>query len=205
MQWYNTSMKRAMIMKAQFISSSAHFAQLPAPQGNEFCVMGRSNVGKSSFINHVFENRGLARVSKKPGKTTLANCYAISDGSTWIDLPGYGFANAPKGEQVRWNFLIEEYCEKRTNLRGCIWLLDIRHAGLPVDMQAMQWFNARKMHMFPVLTKSDKLSKQEIAKRMTSFMQLLGLSEAPLCYSITRPACREEFWTRFKHWQSSCA
>jgi GTP-binding protein len=193
-----------MNMKARFLCSAARYAQLPAAQGNEFCVMGRSNVGKSSFINHVFEDRGLARVSKRPGKTTLANCYGINDGTTWIDLPGYGFAHAAKGEKVRWNFLIEDYCEKRTNLRGCIWLLDIRHAGLPVDMLAGQWFASRKMRVFPVLTKSDKLSKQEITKRVTAFVQLLGLSQEPLCYSITQPACRGEFWMHFKQWQSSC-
>ena len=193
-----------MNMKARFICSAARYAQMPASQGDEYCVMGRSNVGKSSFINHVFENRGLARVSKRPGKTTLANCYEINDNTTWIDLPGYGFALAAKGEKVRWNLLIEEYCEKRTNLKGCIWLLDIRHAGLPVDMLALQWFAAQKMRVFPVLTKCDKLSKQENARQVTAFMRLLELSEEPIRYSITQPACRGEFWMRFKQWQSSC-
>jgi GTP-binding protein len=203
MQWYNTSMKKPESLQARFICSAERSEQLPAAQGDEFCVMGRSNVGKSSFINHVFADRGLARVSKRPGKTTLANFYRINDGTTWVDLPGYGFAFAPKGEKVRWDRLIEDYCGTRKSLKGCIWLLDIRHAGLPADAMACRWFQARRMRVFPVLTKSDKLSKQEIALQSGAFMDAFGLAEEPVIYSIMLSECRADFIRRFQQWQNA--
>lgn len=202
MQWYNTSMKKTESMNARFISSAAHYGQLPAAGGDEFCLMGRSNVGKSSFINHVFGSRELARVSKRPGKTTLANLYGVSDGTLWVDLPGYGFALAAKDDKVRWNRLIEEYYEKRGNLRGCIWLLDIRHAGLPADVTACRWLAGRRIPVFPMLMKCDKLSRQETAAHVKAFMESFGFSEEPMLYTIMRPTCREEFWMRFHQWQS---
>jgi GTP-binding protein len=202
MQWYNTSMKKPDIMNARFIRSAAHYGQLPSVRSDEFCLMGRSNVGKSSFINHVFGIRELARVSKRPGKTTLANLYGVSDGTLWVDLPGYGFALAPKGDKVRWDRLIEEYCEKRGNLRGCLWLLDIRHAGLPADVMAHRWLTDRRIPVFPMLMKCDKLSKHEIAAQVKAFMESFEFSEKPMLYTIMRTACREEFWMRFHQWQS---
>jgi GTP-binding protein len=203
MQWYNTSMKKAHIMNASFLCSAAQFEQAPAVNDNEFCLIGRSNVGKSSLINHVFGSRDLARVSKTPGKTTLANFYRLSDNTVWVDLPGYGFASTSKDEKKRWSRLIEEYCDKRGNLKGCIWLLDIRHAALPADCAAYTWLLSSRIPVFPVLTKCDKVSKQEMAARMKEFIKSFGFSGEPMTYSITRPACREEFWMRFKTWQSS--
>ena len=196
-------MKKFSGLKARFICSAAHYAQLPAPRGDEYCVMGRSNVGKSSFINHVFEDRELARVSKRPGTTTLANYYEVSDGTAWVDLPGYGFALAPKNENIRWARLIDEYCEKRKSLKGCIWLLDIRHAGLPMDVRARQWFVERRGGVFPVLTKCDKLSKKEITVQMTAFIEAFGFIEEPIIYSIFHRTCREQFWRRFRQWQNA--
>jgi|WetSurMetagenome_2_1015567.scaffolds.fasta_scaffold201308_2 GTP-binding protein len=202
-QWYNIKMKKHDGIQARFVCSAAHYDQLPAPQGDEFCLMGRSNVGKSSFINHVLEARGLAHVSKRPGKTTCANVYQISDGTAWIDLPGYGFALAPKDEKIRWNRLIEEYCEKRQSLMGCIWLLDVRHVGLAADIIAYRWFAARGMPLFPVLTKCDKVSKNELSKRVCAFAEAFGISTKPVCYSTMQSMCREEFWGQFRQWQNA--
>ncbi len=196
-------MKKPDKEKARFVCSAARYDQLPSSRGDEFCLMGRSNVGKSSFLNHVFEDRGLARVSKRPGKTTCANVYGISDGTAWVDLPGYGFAAAPKGEKLRWDRLIEEYCEKRKSLAGCIWLLDVRHTGLAADVQAYRWFAAKAMAVFPVLTKCDKLSKSEISEKTAACTEAFGFPEEPVRYSIMLPACREEFWRRFRQWQNA--
>jgi GTP-binding protein len=199
--WYNTSMTTMQIIKAQYVCGAAYFNQLPRARGDEYCVMGRSNVGKSSFINHVFGDRSLARVSKQPGKTALANVYALSDGATWVDLPGYGFADAPKGERVRWDGLIEEYCSRRSCLKGCIWLLDARHAGLPADILAHEWFAARGIRAFPVLTKCDKLSNLQVADQTKAFLQVFGFPEDPVRFTIKETGCLDEFWRRFKRWQ----
>jgi len=190
-------------MKAEFISSAARYSQLPAPDGEEFCLLGRSNVGKSSFVNHVFENRKLARVSNTPGKTILANYYKVSDNSVWVDLPGYGFAKGPKTEKAGWSRLIEEYCEKRPDLIGGLWLLDIRHAGLEIDRIALQWFIARHIPILPILTKCDKIVTSKIKDRKKEFVEEFGLKEEPVVYSINSIVYREEFWKRFEKWRIS--
>jgi ribosome biogenesis GTP-binding protein YsxC/EngB len=189
-------------MKAEFIMSAAHFKELPAHEGDEFCVMGRSNVGKSSFVNHVFENRALARVSGMPGKTILANVYKVSDGTTWVDLPGYGYARASKIEQVRWSRLIEEYCEKRKNLKGIIWLLDARHVGLTIDLEARDWLSHRRLPLLPVLMKCDKLTKAEIAAQMKNFIKTFGFTFAPVPFSSKEILYRERFWKHYEIWRN---
>ena len=189
-------------MKAEFIMSAARYSELPALDEDEFCVMGRSNVGKSSFINHVFENRRLARVSKTPGKTILANVYRVSDGTTWVDLPGYGYARTAKTERVRWNRLIEEYCEKRKNLNGIIWLLDVRHAGLPIDQEAREWLGHRHLPLLPVLMKCDKLSRSELLAQKNAFVTAFGFSRSPVTYSVHDALYREQFWKRYEQWRN---
>ena len=190
-------------MKAQFVCSAQRYDQLPKPGGIEFCVMGRSNVGKSSFINHVFNQRGLARVSKKPGKTTLANYYAISDGSAWIDLPGYGYARAPKDQRLRWGRLIEEYCEKRPALRGALWLLDVRHPGQAIDRVAGEWFAALGLPVLPILTKCDKVPGSRLPRQVALFIKEWGPSAQPVTYSIEADGYREAFWNRFEQWRKA--
>jgi GTP-binding protein len=190
------------IMKAEFVMSAARFSDLPAPQGAEFCVMGRSNVGKSSFINHVFSDKSLARVSNKPGKTVLANFFKVSDGTVWVDLPGYGYAKTARTERARWSALIEDYCQKRENLRGVVWLLDMRHAGLSSDLEAGEWLERLGLPTLPVLTKCDKLSRSEAAAQKKAFVKALGLTFDPIVYSVTKPAYRDLFWERYALWQS---
>ena len=136
-------------------------------------------------------NRGLARVSKMPGKTTLANIYRISDDSTWVDLPGYGYARAAKGEQARWSYLIEEYCAKRPNLKAGLWLLDVRHCGLDIDRMARHWLAGRRLPFLVILTKCDKLAAAKLRKQTDMFVEAFGLTEVPLTYSIQAPGSRD--------------
>ncbi|HEX3019005.1 MAG TPA: ribosome biogenesis GTP-binding protein YihA/YsxC [Chitinispirillaceae bacterium] len=187
--------------EAVFISSSAHFRELPAPQGEEFAIMGRSNVGKSSFINHVLENRGLARVSKKPGKTTLANYYRIDNEMIWVDLPGYGYAKAPGVERLRWSRLISDYCERRTNLNGLIWLIDCRHIGTKADLEASEWFRKLKLPLFMVLTKVDKITRGKQNEAIRQAMTVFGIPEEPILYSTLEHQSRQRFWERFNIWR----
>lgn len=189
--------------EAVFISSSAHFRELPAPQGEEYAVMGRSNVGKSSFINHVLENKGLARVSKKPGKTTLANYYQVDKEMVWVDLPGYGYARAPGAEKIRWSRLIADYCERRSNISGLIWLVDSRHIGIKADMEARQWFSKHNLPLFVVLTKSDKINQSERKMAIRQAMTIFGLPEEPVLYSTQEHQSRFRFWEKFNCWRQS--
>jgi GTP-binding protein len=186
--------------EAQFLTSAAHFEQLPPPKGDEYCILGRSNVGKSSFINHVLQNQNLAKVSKKPGKTTLANLYRIDGDMYWVDLPGYGYAHASHAEKARWSKLIADYCTKRDNLRGVIWLLDIRHPGTDADREALTWLESTGLPRFPVFTKCDKESQQAVAANRRTYRQGFGLQSEGVCYTTARHKSRQNFWDAFGRW-----
>jgi GTP-binding protein len=190
--------------RAEFLFSAARFSEIPESRSREFCICGRSNVGKSSFINHVFSDGGLARVSKMPGKTTLANFFSVSDGSVWVDLPGYGHANRARTEQVRWSHLIADYCEKRENLLGAIWLCDSRHPGIDLDIEAYAWFRTLGLPVFPVLTKADKLTRREETENVRRFIDLFHPDAAPVLFSNTGERTREIFWKQFYSWSQRC-
>ncbi len=185
---------------AEFMASAAHYGDIAQSTSPEFCVLGRSNAGKSSFINHLFGNGGLARVSKTPGKTTLANFYRISDGSVWADLPGYGHARRARSERQRWSRLIADYCETRGNLRGVLWLCDIRHPGLDIDREAYSWFASLSLPVLAVLTKADKLTMQEQAAHEREFIAAFCMRQRPVPYTTRRDEARLRFWERYREW-----
>lgn len=187
--------------KIKFMQSAAYFKELPIIGGSEYAVLGRSNVGKSTFINHALAAGALARVSKRPGKTTLANLYDLGGGLYFTDLPGYGFAKASFAERDRWGKLINDYFCKRENLRGALWLLDIRHPGTGADMEAAEWLAELKIPVLPILTKGDKLSKSQRKKHAAEFMDVFGFAEEPVIYSALEHESRAFFWTRFNAWR----
>jgi GTP-binding protein len=185
---------------AEFLFSAAQYKEIPASNRREFCILGRSNVGKSSFFNHVFANNRLARVSKTPGKTTLANFFSVGDGSVWVDLPGYGHAQRAKTEQVRWSRLVADYCEERKNLRGVIWLCDSRHPGLGIDKEAFAWLSSLGLPVLTVLTKADKLTRQEQDGVLKTFIELLPVEPVPVLFSCSGEMYRRVFWDHFYAW-----
>jgi GTP-binding protein len=184
-----------------FVGSAARFGDLPAPSGEEYAVLGRSNVGKSTFINHALASGALARVSKRPGKTTLANLYRLDGGLFWVDLPGYGYAKASGAEKERWGKLIDDYCRGRENLAGVIWLLDIRHPGVGADMEADGWLKEIGLPVLPVLTKGDKLSRSARKKQAAEFVRVFGFEAEPVVYSSLEHGARERFWVGFDAWR----
>ncbi len=189
-----------MIKNAAFVLSAATRKDFPKPVGTEYCILGRSNVGKSSFINHVMENRKLAMVSRKPGKTSLANFFRITPELFWVDLPGYGYAKTSKTEKVRWSKLIADYCSTRENLSGIIWLLDIRHPGTDADLQAYEWIRSLHLPFFPVFTKCDKIKRSKHKEQMKAFHKIFTLQHQGVCYSVEQHDSRERFWQSFLSW-----
>lgn len=188
--------------RPEFIVSAASAKDFPELSGEEYAVLGRSNVGKSSFISHVLERHGLARVSRKPGKTSLANFFRIDDTMIWVDLPGYGYAKTSGSEKLRWGRLIRSYCEQRKNLAGIIWLIDIRHPGVKADHEAREWIARLGVPVFVILTKSDKVSRQQgaiLSRKAATEFQLE--SEQLLQYSTLQHASRERFWDTFEKWR----
>lgn len=189
----------------EFIKSAADFKDLPKLRGEEYAILGRSNVGKSTFINHCLASGALARVSKRPGKTTLANFYKLKEGLFWVDLPGYGYAKACTSEKDRWGKLIYDYCGKGNNLAGIIWLLDVRHPGVSADMEAAAWLKELGLPVLPVLTKGDKLSRGAQKKHVSEFCKVFGFSQTPVVYSSLEHASRERFWSCFDKWRQESA
>jgi len=194
---------KQMFGTAEFICSAGHVKEMPPPAGDEFAVMGRSNVGKSSFINHVCADHGLARTSKRPGTTVCANLFKLDGSLYWVDLPGYGFARTSGRERDRWSALIRDYCVQRSNLAGIIWLVDIRHIGVAIDGEAYAWLQRLKKPVLPVLAKADKLSVSERQRRAREFMGVFGGFVEPVPYSIHEHVSRERFWMRFEAWRNT--
>lgn len=189
-----------------FMTSAAKIEQCPESQTMEFALLGRSNVGKSSFLNHIFESKGIAKVSKQPGKTRLINYFSFNDQITFVDLPGYGYAKVSKTEREQWSDMIAEFLEKRENISGVIWLLDYRRFdGTGIDKEAAAWLAELEIPVFVILTKSDKLNQKEKAKNLKAIKSLYGFNdEMPLLpYTTTRDKSRIIFWKLFKEWITS--
>ena len=193
------------IPNGSFFVSAGRFSELPEPSGPEYAVMGRSNVGKSSFINHVLDNRRLARVSGTPGKTILANVYHIDNGQIWVDLPGYGYARKSRSELDRLNRLVRDYCTRRESLSGILWLCDIRHPGMDADRHAGEWFRSIGVPVFTILTKADKVPRGRRDEKAGIFREIFNLDREPLCYSIRSQEARARFWDGFIPWSARIA
>ena len=139
----------------------------------EVAFVGRSNVGKSSLINCLIGRKSLARVSKQPGKTRTINFYNIDNSSYFVDLPGYGYAKAPKHEMAKWGQMIESYLHNRNQLKCIIQLIDIRHPPTALDIQMYAWLQHYGFKMMFVLTKLDKLKRSQVAKHIKIIRQAL--------------------------------
>lgn len=163
---------------AKFITSCAEIEQLPPALGPEVAFAGRSNAGKSSTLNKLCEQTGLAHVSKTPGRTQMLNFFGLSNDAYLVDLPGYGFAKAPKNQRRRWGQLIEHYLLERTALSGLIVIMDIRRPLTEHDVQMLVWCEHRGLPAHVLLNKCDKLKQGEIARTFNRVKQALGEYEA---------------------------
>lgn len=156
--------------KAEFFASYGEYKQLPPAEKTEFAFAGRSNVGKSSLINKIFNRKSLARVSAVPGKTATVNFYKIDD-CFLVDLPGYGYAKIAKSDKLRWSELIEGYLMSGRDIALIFQLIDMRHPPSADDMHMINFMIDNELPFVIILTKADKLSKRERAERMEGFRQ----------------------------------
>jgi GTP-binding protein len=155
------------VNQADFIKSAAKPKDYPPPGLPEVAFVGRSNVGKSSLINVLAGRKGLVRTSSTPGRTQLINFFDINDILTLVDLPGYGYAKAPPELRKQWGPMIEAYLASRETLKAVVLILDIRRVPSDGDLQMLGWLEMYNIPPIIVLTKCDKLSKNEIAKQST--------------------------------------
>lgn len=146
------------IVKAEFVMSNSNVEKCPAPDRHEYAFIGRSNVGKSSLINMLANNKKLAKTASRPGKTQLINHFVINNSWYMVDLPGYGYAEVP--EKIRQQFMkmIRDYILKRENLVCLFVLIDSRHKPQKIDLEFMEWLGENGVPFAMVFTKADKLS-----------------------------------------------
>ena len=148
-------------INAKFIISAEKLSQCPDFTLPEFPLLGRSNVGKSSFINTLANNKKIAKTSNTPGKTRLINFFNFSDIFTVADLPGYGYAKVSKEAQVRWQKNLEEYLLNRKQIKSLIQFIDARHNIQKNDYQMREWVNAYNLPVFTVVTKIDYIPRSK--------------------------------------------
>lgn len=152
-------------------------SQWPTTDVPEVVMTGRSNVGKSSLINSMVSRRALAYVGSRPGKTRFLNFYNLDDDIMLVDAPGYGYAARSKQEIINYGAIVDEYFSTRNNLKGCILILDIRHLPSKQDLVMKQYMEALGLPYFAVLTKADKLSKQNQLKQKMIISRALDMPE----------------------------
>ena len=157
------------LSKATFTLSAPDIRKLPEDSGIEVAFAGRSNAGKSSALNTLTNQKGLARTSKTPGRTQLINVFEIGNNKRLIDLPGYGFAKVPLEMKKKWQAALGEYLEKRQSLKGLVVLMDIRHPLKDLDMDLIEWAVDGDLPVLALLTKCDKLSQ---GKRSTEVLKV---------------------------------
>ena len=155
------------VHQADFIKSAAKPKDYPPPGLPEVAFAGRSHVGKSSLINVLAGRKGLVRTSSTPGRTQLIKFFDINSILTLVDLPGYGYAKAPPELRKQWGPMIDAYLASRESLKAVVLILDIRREPTEGDLQMLHWLERYNIPPIIVLTKCDKLSKNEIAKQST--------------------------------------
>lgn len=182
-KWHPCPMKVTWA-NTDFVLSAPSSAGIPQSGLPQLAVAGHSNVGKSSLLNSLLERRGLMRTSKKPGCTRLLNVFNVDQRLTLVDLPGYGFARAPKQEKKKWAQIIESYLlDKQCKKRLVLLLIDARHGPKASDLQLMHWLNDQGVRWHPVATKIDKLTAQMRKQRTQEISNALGGSLKPLLTS----------------------
>ncbi|MBI3716123.1 MAG: YihA family ribosome biogenesis GTP-binding protein [Betaproteobacteria bacterium] len=149
--------------RATYVASAHDLEQLPPDTGAEIAFAGRSNAGKSSAINTLANHKRLAFVSKTPGRTQLINFFALGDGMTLVDLPGYGYAKVPPAVKAHWEALLEAYLSTRAALKGLVVIMDARHPMRPLDVALLDWYAPTGKPVHCLLTKSDKLTRSDQA------------------------------------------
>jgi GTP-binding protein len=160
--------------QARFMLSAASTHQFPPDVGTEVAVAGRSNAGKSSAINSITHRTNLARSGNTPGLTQLVNFFELQEDQRLVDLPGYGFAKVPPKVQAQWHQLVGEYFATRNSLSGLLLIVDVRRGLKDGDRALLEWTVRRELPVHVLLTKSDKLTRNEARKELAKVAGELG-------------------------------
>lgn len=183
------------VTKAELAISAVGPDQYPQDALPEIALAGRSNVGKSSFINKMLGRKSLARTSAKPGKTRTLNFYNINGQFFLVDVPGYGYAKVSKAERARWGRFIEQYMATREHLRLVCLLVDMRHKPTENDRRMADWLNHLGLPMLLIATKADKVPKGKIQRQIKTIRETLAVENGPVVpFSAQTAQGKEEVW-----------
>lgn len=185
-----------IIKSAEFVKSATSYTQCPNDDKPEFAFIGRSNVGKSSLINMLVEQKGLAKTSSTPGKTQLINHFLVNRKWYLVDLPGYGFARTSHSNRDKWKIMIEAYLLKRENLQCVFVLIDSRIEPQNSDLNFIKWLGENLIPLVIVFTKADKQTQNKTQMNVAAFKRemLLTWEELPQIFitSAETKSGREE-------------
>ena len=181
---------------ADILLSATNKSHYPKDDIPEVALAGRSNVGKSSFINTMLNRKNLARTSGKPGKTQLLNFFNIDDKLRFVDVPGYGYARVSKKEREKWGKMIEEYLTPRENLKAVVSLVDLRHEPSADDFQMYEFLKYYEIPVILVATKADKIPRGKWNKHESMIKKKLDFDKTDtfIIFSSVNKTGVEEAW-----------
>ena len=187
------------VSNAEFVTSGTRPAHYPPAELPEVAFAGRSNVGKSSLINVLVNRKGLVRTSSTPGRTQLINFFRVNGNLMLVDLPGYGFAKVPLAVKKEWGPMVETYLSTRSNLGCVVLIVDVRRVPTEEDQLMLQWLRAYEIPALVVVTKCDKVSKNERARQTAVITRTLGLTPDEMAFfSALSKEGRDEVWARIE-------
>ncbi len=184
------------IQKAEIIISAVKEEQYPNMKLPELAIAGRSNVGKSSFINKLLNRKKLARTSSKPGRTRTINFFNIEDAFIMVDVPGYGYAKVSKGELEKWSQMMENYFSTREELVTTVLLVDFRHKPTAQDVQMYEYLKYLELPVLIVATKADKVKRGVHNRHMNQIVNTLNVREEDMVipFSIITGQGLDKIW-----------
>lgn len=184
-----------IIKSAEYVKSFADIKKFDIEPLPGIAFVGRSNVGKSSLINHLLNRRNLVKTSSTPGKTQLINIFIINKAFYFIDLPGYGFASVPKSVKKSWMEMMQAFLFSYTNLRTTVQLLDIRHKPSNDDVAFQKMLQVGNLDCLLIANKLDKVKKNHVPKALKVIRQTLSTTQKPILHSTLKKIGKAEVWT----------
>ncbi|EKZ1651474.1 YihA family ribosome biogenesis GTP-binding protein [Listeria monocytogenes] len=188
------------VNNVELIISAVRPEQYPETDLPEYALAGRSNVGKSSFINTMIRRKSMARISQKPGKTQTLNFYKIEEALFFVDVPGYGFAKVSKTEREKWGVMIETYITSREQLRGVIQIVDLRHKPTEDDQMMYEFLKYYDIPVIVVATKADKIPRSKWQKNAKIVRETLDFDpdDKFVLFSSETKMGKDEAWQFIK-------